>query len=169
MELMKKVALEQDLVALLHEKPFAGINGSGKHNNWSMMTFNGRNLLDPGKNKDEHLEFLLILSIIIRGVYRRSKLLRSVIAPSGNDFRLGANEAPPAIMSVYIGDTLEKIFENIESGIMISKIKSIETIDEKSKTSVGYTLGLEGADGGVGVDFGGGIDFDDDDFGVGAF
>jgi glutamine synthetase len=142
MELMKKIALKNDLVCLLYEKPFAGVNGSGKHNNWSIMSFEGRNLLDPGKTREEHMEFMLIVAIIIRAVYKRSKLLRSIIAVPGNDFRLGANEAPPAILSVYIGDTLDKIFKNLESGGTIEKIDKSETIDEKYDL-LGYTVGLD--------------------------
>ena len=142
MELMKKIALKNDLVCILYEKPFAGVNGSGKHNNWSMMTYEGRNLLDPGKTREEHLEFMLIVSIIIRAVHKRSKLLRSIIAVPGNDFRLGANEAPPAIISVYIGDALDKILKTIESSGTLEKIEKSETIDEKYKI-LGYTVGLD--------------------------
>ena len=142
MELMKKIALKNGLVCLLFEKPFAGVNGSGKHNNWSMMTTDGRNLLDPGKTREEHFEFMLIVAIVIRAVHKRSKLLRAAIAVPGNDFRLGANEAPPAILSVYIGEALEKILKTIESGGTIEKLEKSETIDEKYDV-LGYTVGLD--------------------------
>ncbi len=142
MDMMKKIALKNNLVCLLYEKPFAGVNGSGKHNNWSIMTLDGKNLLDPGKSREENLEFMLIVAIIIKAIHKRSGLLRSVIAVPGNDFRLGANEAPPAILSVYVGDTLDKILKTIESGSMVEKIEKSETIDEKYDI-LGYTIGLD--------------------------
>ena len=142
MDLMKKIALKNGMVCLLFEKPFAGVNGSGKHNNWSMMTLEGRNLLSSGKTREDHMEFMMIVAIIIRAIHKRSKLLRSVIAVPGNDFRLGANEAPPAILSVYVGETLDKILKTIESGSMIEKIEKSETIDEKYDI-LGYTVGLD--------------------------
>jgi glutamine synthetase len=120
MEVLKKVAIRHNFQALLHEKPFAGINGSGKHNNWSMMitasnaNIDGDNLLDPGKTPHENLRFLLILSSILKGVHKHSGLLRASIASSGNDHRLGANEAPPAIISVFLGELLTRVCDDIE-------------------------------------------------------
>ncbi len=122
MEVLKKVATRHHLAVLLHEKPFAGINGSGKHNNWSlMMTSNnpdqdGENLLEPGKTPMQNLRFLLVLTGILKGVHRHAGLLRASIASSGNDHRLGANEAPPAIISVFMGDLLNQILNEIETG-----------------------------------------------------
>ena len=100
---MKKIALEHDLVCLLHEKPFAGINGSGKHDNWSLSTDDGQNLLDPGKSPMENAQFLTFLVAIIKAVDEYSDLLRLSVASAGNDHRLGANEAPPAIISIFLG------------------------------------------------------------------
>ncbi|MDD5190978.1 MAG: glutamine synthetase III, partial [Dehalococcoidales bacterium] len=116
METMKKVALRHGLVCLLHEKPFAGINGSGKHNNWSMATSDGQNLLDPGKAPHENKQFLLFLSAIIQAVDDYADLLRVSAASPGNDHRLGANEAPPAIISIYLGDQLTDVLNQIEAG-----------------------------------------------------
>jgi glutamine synthetase len=116
METMKKVALRHDLVCLLHEKPFAGVNGSGKHNNWSMSTDTGHNLLEPGKTPHENVQFLLFLCAVIKAVDEYPELLRVSAANPGNDHRLGANEAPPAIISVYLGDLLNGVLEKIESG-----------------------------------------------------
>jgi glutamine synthetase len=116
METMKKVALRHGLVALLHEKPFAGINGSGKHNNWSMSTNDGENLLDPGKTPHKNTQFLLFLSAIIKAVDDYADLLRVSAASPGNDHRLGANEAPPAIVSIFLGEQLTDILNQIEAG-----------------------------------------------------
>ena len=116
METMQKVALRHGLVCLLHEKPFAGINGSGKHNNWSMSTSDGQNLLEPGNTPHENQQFLLFLSAIIRAVDEYADLLRASAASVGNDHRLGANEAPPAIISIFLGDQLTDILEQLESG-----------------------------------------------------
>lgn len=116
METMQKVALRHGLVCLLHEKPFAGVNGSGKHNNWSMVTDDGVNLLEPGKTPHENMQFLIFLCAIIRAVAKYSKLLRAAAASSGNDHRLGANEAPPAIISIFLGDQLTEIFEQLACG-----------------------------------------------------
>ncbi len=116
MELMKKVAEEHGLHCLLHEKPFAGVNGSGKHNNWSMSTSEGENLLSPGKNPENNLQFLLFLTAVIEAVDKHQDLLRLSVASAGNDHRLGANEAPPAIISIFLGDELTSILENIECG-----------------------------------------------------
>lgn len=119
MEIMKKVALKHDLVCLLHEKPFAGVNGSGKHNNWSMSTNDGQNLLDPGKNPKDNIQFLTFLVAIIKAVDENADLLRLSVASAGNDHRLGANEAPPAIMSIYVGSEIQEILDALESGEMI--------------------------------------------------
>ena len=116
MELMKKVAMRHDMACLLHEKPFAGVNGSGKHNNWSMSTDMGINLLEPGKTPAENAQFLLILAAVIKAVDEYQDLLRVSVASAGNDHRLGANEAPPAIISMFLGDELTAILEDIEAG-----------------------------------------------------
>jgi len=116
METMKKVALRHGLVCLLHEKPFAGINGSGKHNNWSMSTSDGQNLLEPGKTPHDNIQFLVFLSAIIKGVDEYADLLRVSAASPGNDHRLGANEAPPAIISMFLGEQLTDILTQIEAG-----------------------------------------------------
>ena len=114
METMKNVAAKHGLVCLLNEKPFEGVNGSGKHNNWSLSTDTGKNLLDPGKKPQENTQFLLFLAAIIKGVDEYQDLLRISVASAGNDHRLGANEAPPAIVSMFLGDELEGILEAIE-------------------------------------------------------
>ena len=114
METMKNVAARHGLVCLLNEKPFEGVNGSGKHNNWSLSTDTGKNLLDPGKKPQENTQFLLFLAAIIKGVDEYQDLLRISVASAGNDHRLGANEAPPAIVSMFLGDELEGILEAIE-------------------------------------------------------
>ncbi len=119
MEIMKKVALKHGLVCLLHEKPFAGVNGSGKHNNWSISTNEGQNLLDPGKNPKDNIQFLTFLAAIIKAVDENADLLRLSVASAGNDHRLGANEAPPAIMSIFVGTELQQILDALESGEMI--------------------------------------------------
>ena len=116
METMQKVALRHGLVCLLHEKPFAGVNGSGKHNNWSLVTDDGINLLDPGKTPHENEQFLVFLCAVIRAVDKYATLLRAAVATYGNDFRLGANEAPPAIVSVFLGDQLTDILNQLEQG-----------------------------------------------------
>lgn len=116
MEMMKKVADRHGLVCLLHEKPFAGVNGSGKHNNWSMSTDLGENLLEPGKKPSENKQFLLFLAAVIKGVDEYQDLLRISVASAGNDHRLGANEAPPAIISIFLGDELKDILDAIETG-----------------------------------------------------
>lgn len=116
MEMMKKIALEHGLVCLLHEKPFAGINGSGKHDNWSLSTDDGQNLLDPGKSPMENAQFLTFLVAIIKAVDEYSDLLRLSVASAGNDHRLGANEAPPAIISIFLGEELENVIEALEEG-----------------------------------------------------
>jgi glutamine synthetase len=116
METLRKVALRHGLVCLLHEKPFAGVNGSGKHNNWSMSTDDGQNLLDPGKTPHDNAQFLLFLCAVIQAVDEYADLLRVSAANSGNDHRLGANEAPPAIISIFLGEQLTDILEQIENG-----------------------------------------------------
>ena len=127
MEILKSTAVAHGLVCLLHEKPFAGINGSGKHNNWSIATDTGTNLLNPGKQPHAHLQFLTFLCAVVRAVDMHADLLRASIASAANDHRLGANEAPPAIMSIYLGDMLSDIFDQIES-------------DESTGTREGGTL-----------------------------
>ena len=116
MEVMKKVAEKHGLVCLLHEKPFAGVNGSGKHNNWSISTNTGENLLDPGKSPETNLQFQLILAAVVKAVHEYQDLLRLTVASAGNDHRLGANEAPPAIISMYLGDDLGALVESIVNG-----------------------------------------------------
>lgn len=116
MDLMKKVARRHGLVCLLHEKPFAGVNGSGKHNNWSLATNNGQNLFEPGKTPYENAQFLLFLCAVIKAVDEYQDLLRTSVATAGNDHRLGGNEAPPAVVSIFIGDDLLEILEAIEKG-----------------------------------------------------
>ncbi|MEK6727810.1 MAG: glutamine synthetase III [Candidatus Omnitrophota bacterium] len=128
MELMKKVALRHNLVCLLHEKPFAGINGSGKHLNWSLADNNGNNLLNPGDTPEDNLQFLAVLAAVLRAVYLHSDLLRASVAMAGNEHRLGANEAPPAILSVFLGDQLVKILEMIEKGVK-SQVSKKDIID----------------------------------------
>jgi glutamine synthetase len=130
MDLMQKIALRHDLVCLLHEKPYRGINGSGKHNNWSIATDDGLNLLEPGENPHDNMQFLTFLAGVIRAVNRHADMLRAGCATAGQDHRLGANEAPPAIISVYLGDMLGDIFEKIGKG---EKYKS----KDKEYTDVG--------------------------------
>ncbi|MDR3264220.1 MAG: glutamine synthetase III [Clostridiales bacterium] len=133
MDMMRKVAKKHKLVCLLHEKPFAGINGSGKHNNWSISTDSGENLLDPGKNPENNTRFLLFLAAIIKAVNEYQDLLRVSAASAANDHRLGANEAPPAIISVYLGSELTNVLESIESS---NGYASKE--EEKMKSNVSY-------------------------------
>ena len=116
MEIMKKVALKHNLVCLLHEKPFAGVNGSGKHNNWSMSSSDGQNLLEPGSTPHENAQFLVFLCAVIKAVDEYADLLRLSVAGAGNDHRLGANEAPPAIVSIFLGDQLTDILMELENG-----------------------------------------------------
>lgn len=115
MEVMKKVASKHGLVCLLHEKPFAGINGSGKHNNWSLSTDDGINLFEPGKTPRDNAQFLLFLAAVIKGVDEYQDMLRLSVASAGNDHRLGANEAPPAIISIFLGDELQAVLDSIEN------------------------------------------------------
>ena len=116
MEVMQRVAKEHDFVCLLHEKPFKGVNGSGKHNNWSLQTNTGVNLLEPGDTPIHNAEFLLFLTAVIKAVDEYQDLIRISVASASNDFRLGANEAPPAIMSIFLGTELEGVLETIEKG-----------------------------------------------------
>ena len=124
METMKRVAVKHNLACLLHEKPYAGVNGSGKHNNWSLTTDNGVNMLDPGDTPNENVQFLLVLSCILKAVRKHADLLRQSAANVGNDHRLGANEAPPAIISVFLGDQLQDVVSQlVETGAAASSIK----------------------------------------------
>ena len=122
MEVLKKTAERHGLACLLHEKPFAGVNGSGKHNNWSMATDDGRNLLEPGKTPKDNAQFLVFLAAVIQAVDEYADLLRSTVACSGNDHRLDANEAPPAIVSMFIGEELWEVIETIITGKPSSKV-----------------------------------------------
>lgn len=126
MEIMKKTALKHGLVCLLHEKPFAGVNGSGKHNNWSISSNDGQNLLDPGDTPQDNLQFLTFLCAIIKGVHEYAPLLRLSAASAGNDHRLGANEAPPAVVSMFIGSELEAVVEALEKGTKVASIANKE-------------------------------------------
>lgn len=126
MEIMKKVADRHNLVCLLHEKPFEGINGSGKHNNWSMVTDTGVNLLDPGKTPAENTQFLVFLVAVIKAVDEYADLLRISVASAGNDHRLGANEAPPAVVSVFLGDELTEVLKAIENDEYFSSHDSVQ-------------------------------------------
>lgn len=123
MTLMKSTAKEHGFLCLLHEKPFAGVNGSGKHVNWSVGNSTQGNLLDPGSTPHDNLNFLLFCGAVIRGVHLYGPLLRAVIASASNDHRLGANEAPPAILSVYLGEQLESVFNDIKAGKLLEKAK----------------------------------------------
>ncbi|MFV1959243.1 MAG: glutamine synthetase III, partial [Planctomycetota bacterium] len=123
MDLMRRVARRRGLTVLFHEKPFAGVNGSGKHSNWSMEDDHGRNLLDPGDTPHRNVEFLFFLCAALKAVHRRCALLRASIAHSGNDHRLGANEAPPAILSVFLGDRLTTILDTLADGRTVEDVK----------------------------------------------
>jgi glutamine synthetase len=116
METLQKVATRHDFVCLLHEKPFVGVNGSGKHNNWSLVTDDGINLLNPGQTPHDNMVFLVMLCAVVRAVDKYAKLLRASVANAGNEHRLGANEAPPAIVSIFLGDQLTDIFEQLAAG-----------------------------------------------------
>ena len=133
MELMRKVAAKHGMVCLLHEKPFAGVNGSGKHNNWSISTNTGKNLLDPGATPASNAQFLLFLAAVIKAVDEYQDLLRISVASAGNDHRLGANEAPPAIVSMFLGDELSEILECLEQGKPYG-------VHEKQKMEIGVTV-----------------------------
>ena len=132
MEVMKKIAEKHGLVCLLHEKPFAGVNGSGKQNNWSISTNTGENLLDPGKTPETNIQFQLFLAAIVKAVHEYQDLLRISVASAGNDHRLGANEAPPAIISMYLGDDLGALVESIINGteyVSKGKVKMSTGVD----------------------------------------
>ncbi len=131
MEVMRRIGRSRGFAVLLHEKPFAGVNGSGKHNNWSLATDDGRNLLDPGSDPAGNAQFLLFAAAVIQAVHRHGDLLRAGVAHAGNDHRLGANEAPPAIVSVYLGEALSEIFESIAAG---------KASDIASKTEIGLGM-----------------------------
>lgn len=133
MEMMKKVARRHGLVCLLHEKPFAGVNGSGKHNNWSIATDEGENLFAPGQTPQKNAQFLLFLTAVLKAVDENQDLLRICVASAGNDHRLGANEAPPAIVSIYLGDELEAVLKSIKDGTPYDS-------HSKSKLSVGVDV-----------------------------
>ena len=133
MELMKSIAIKHGLVCLLHEKPFAGVNGSGKHNNWSISTDTGVNLLEPGETPYENAQFLLFLVAVIKAVDDYQDLLRVSVASAGNDHRLGANEAPPAIVSMFLGDELTEILEALETGADYHN-------KEKNQMAIGVTV-----------------------------
>ena len=126
MEMMKKIALKHGLVCLLHEKPFKGVNGSGKHNNWSISTDKGVNLLEPGETPRENAQFLLFLVAVIKAVDEYQDLLRISVASAGNDHRLGANEAPPAVVSMFIGDELQAELDSIETGVAYEGKKKVQ-------------------------------------------
>jgi glutamine synthetase len=128
MEIMRKVAKRHDLTCLLHEKPFAGINGSGKHNNWAISTGDGVNLLEPGDTPEENAQFLLIICAVLKAVDDYQDLLRISVASAGNDHRLGGSEAPPAIVSVYLGTELQSILDSVENG------KPYDRVEKKSIT-----------------------------------
>ena len=124
MEILKKVAKKHNMVCLLHEKPFAGVNGSGKHTNWSISTDKGENLLNPGKHPENNKIFLLVLSAVVQAVDDYQDLLRVAVASAGNDHRLGGNEAPPAIISMFLGDDLTRVVDSIISGVPLDARKS---------------------------------------------
>lgn len=137
MEIMKKIAEKHDLICLLNEKPFKDVNGSGKHNNWSLQTLEGKNLLDPGKNPKSNTQFLLFLSAVIKAVDKHQDLLRLSVASASNDLRLGASEAPPAILSMFIGEDLEGILENIAYGTAYGQ-KETEKLSTASGTGTEF-------------------------------
>jgi glutamine synthetase len=133
MDVMDRVALRHSLRVLLHEKPFAGVNGSGKHNNWSMATDTGKNLLSPGKQPGRNLQFLTFFVCTIQAVYRYADLLRASVASASNDHRLGANEAPPAIISAFLGETMSRLLDDVEAGDADGKDSVQEVLDLLSK------------------------------------
>ena len=133
MDIMEKVARRHNFRVILHEKPFAGVNGSGKHNNWSMGTNTGKNLLSPGKTPKTNLQFLTFFINTIKAVHDNADLMRASIASANNDHRLGANEAPPAIMSIFIGSQLTQVFEELEKKVKSGKM----TPDEKTALKLG--------------------------------
>jgi glutamine synthetase len=128
MDVLRKTALKHGLVCLLHEKPFAGVNGSGKHNNWSMSTDTGENLLDPGSNPAENARFVVVLTAVLRAVDLHADLLRASVATPGNDHRLGANEAPPAIISAYLGGELDEVCRGLITGAPAGERKGAQAM-----------------------------------------
>ncbi|SKA84909.1 L-glutamine synthetase [Caloramator quimbayensis] len=128
MDTLKKVAYRHNLVCLLHEKPFAGVNGSGKHNNWSLSTDDGQNLLDPGKTPHENAQFLVFLCAVIKSIDKYADLLRVSAANVGNDHRLGANEAPPAILSIFLGEQLTEVLNQLGNGVEAKAVKQKEEL-----------------------------------------
>jgi glutamine synthetase len=131
MDVMERVAKRHKLKVLLHEKPFAGVNGSGKHNNWSLGTDTGKNLLSPGKTPRTNLLFLTFFVNVIKAVHENADLLRACIATAGNDHRLGANEAPPAIISVFIGDHLQSVLDEVVSTVKSGKLSALKSDELK--------------------------------------
>jgi len=130
MDILQATALKHDLVCLLHEKPYAGVNGSGKHNNYSLTTDLGDNLFDPGKEPEKNIRFLLITSALIKAVNESAELIRLSASDAGNDFRLGASEAPPAIISIYLGETIENVFKSIGEGKKINLKPEIKYVSQ---------------------------------------
>src|SRR5690606_26786029 len=124
MNVMEQVAIRHNFKVLLHEKPYSGVNGSGKHNNWSLITNTGVNLLSPGKTPKNNLMFLTLFVNTIKAVYEHADLLRASIATHSNDHRLGANEAPPAIISIFLGSQLDEILEEVDSARVAKKVKA---------------------------------------------
>ena len=137
MQTLKRVACQHGMKCLLHEKPFAGVNGSGKHNNWSLTTDDGINLLDPGKTPHDNIQFLLVMSCILKAVDVHADLLRESASDPGNDHRLGANEAPPAIISVFLGEQLEDVVEQLISTGNATNSKKGGTLSTGVKTLPG--------------------------------
>ena len=128
METMQKVAIRHGMVCLLHEKPYAGVNGSGKHNNWSLSTDDGINLLEPGQTPEDNAQFLIFLSALLKAVDTHADIMRATCGSSGNDHRLGANEAPPAIISVFLGHELSDVLEKLAKGEKICKSDVCQTL-----------------------------------------
>ena len=139
MEIMKRTARKHGFKCLLHEKPFAGINGSGKHNNWSISTNTGVNLLDPGKTPAENAQFLLFLTAVIKAVNDYQDILRASVASAGNDHRLGANEAPPAIISIFLGEQLEDIIEQL-TGVLDAIVNGVKYEDKRVEMEIGVDV-----------------------------
>ncbi|MGB3278669.1 MAG: glutamine synthetase III, partial [Pseudorhodobacter sp.] len=133
MDIMRQVARRRDLAVLFHEKPFAGVNGSGKHNNWSMADDSGNNLISPGTTAEENVRFLFFMVSVVRAVHRHARLLRASIASAGNDHRLGANEAPPAIMSIFLGNRVTEMLDTLLAGKSVSEV-SEQVVETGLKT-----------------------------------
>ena len=143
MEILQKTALKHNLVCLLHESPFKGINGSGKHNNYSLITNNNENLFDPGKTKDANIRFFVMISALLRAVDKYAELIRLSSSDAGNDFRLGANEAPPAIVSIYLGDVIENVLKNLKvsDDINVLSLRNLpkDTSDRNRTSPIAFT------------------------------